>query len=60
MKTKFIANFLYLGIGILFFLGNAMGIANANLIQNGDFETGDLTGWSLMPYTSGGEAYVSD
>ena len=33
-------------LGAVMLLGMDAGQANANLVTNGDFETGDLTGWT--------------
>jgi len=61
MRKTIFSKLLVSLIGCLL-LGGAVlvGTAHANLIINGDFETGDLTGWNLMPYTQLGEAYVTD
>jgi hypothetical protein len=42
MKKKLVS-----GLAIGLFLVGMVGIANANLLNNGDFSTGDLTGWTL-------------
>ena len=35
-------------------------IAAANLVTNGDFETGDFTGWTVIPATDGSLVYVDN
>lgn len=44
---------------VLLALVGLCGTASANLLVNGGFETGDLTGWSLIDY-SGGGTFVTD
>ena len=36
------------------------GVAGANLVTNGDFETGDLSGWTFTPASSGSWLVVWD
>ena len=45
-----------LAVGVLFAL--PIRFASANSIVNGDFETGDFTGWTVTPAASGSNIFV--
>jgi len=52
MQTKTRMGFILGILGVLFFLGSCGGGGSdgwTELLDNGDFETGDLTGWTYAP-----------
>src|SRR5689334_21598400 len=49
MTHRVVVMTIYLGVGLL-----SVGRAHASLITNGDFETGDFTGWTLFVTEFGG------
>jgi len=55
MKTSISSCFIAFG---LLFLATAGSTSADNLIINGDFETGDFTGWTVTPAPSGSEIFV--
>jgi hypothetical protein len=44
---------LFAVLGFLTALLGTVGAANANLLSNGDFETGDFTGWTFFTTANG-------
>src|SRR5215831_8622502 len=55
MKTSISSCFIAFG---LLFLATAGSTSAQNLIINGDFETGNFTGWTVTPAPSGSDIFV--
>src|SRR5262252_1889302 len=55
MKTSISSCFIAFGLLLLASTGST---SAENLIINGDFETGDFTGWTVTPAPSGSEIFV--
>jgi hypothetical protein len=56
MKTFILARSLAIGV----LLVATARFASANLVTNGDFETGNFTGWTVTPAPSGSDIFVAN